>query len=87
MALERDTHRRRLRTPHFERNVPNDLVSKTNLLGTQEQVRDCLRAYQKAGVNTITVFPEGETLDELLATLDQLFKLVDEGNAEAFRSS
>ena len=62
--------------------IPDDLVLKTNLLGTKEQVKDRLRAHQKAGINTITVAPEGETIDERLAILDQLLKLVDEVNAE-----
>src|SRR6266478_3096774 len=49
--------------------VPDELVQKTNLLGTEEMVRERLRAHRHAGVNTLQVLPDGETLDERLATL------------------
>src|SRR5256714_13561639 len=62
--------------------IPDELVLKTNLIGTEEMVRERLRAHQHAGVNTLQVHPDGETLDERLATLAQLVELVNEINTE-----
>ena len=62
--------------------VPDELVLKTNLIGTEDMVRERLRVYQAAGVTTLRVEPDGETLDERLATLGRLVELVREINAE-----
>lgn len=62
--------------------IPDELVLKTNLLGTRESVRERLKVYQKAGVNTISVAPEGQTIDERLTALGQLLELVNEINTE-----
>lgn len=56
--------------------VPDELVLKTNLLGTADMIRERLRIYQSAGVTTLRVEPDGETLDERLATLARLRELV-----------
>jgi alkanesulfonate monooxygenase SsuD/methylene tetrahydromethanopterin reductase-like flavin-dependent oxidoreductase (luciferase family) len=61
--------------------IPDDLVLKTNLLGTPSVVRERLRVHHQAGVTTLRVATEGETLDERLATLGQLLELVREVNA------
>ena|SRR5947209_3454263 len=58
--------------------IPDELVLKTNLIGTEEMVRERLRVYQHAGVNTLQVNPEGETLDERLAILARLVELIRE---------
>jgi F420-dependent oxidoreductase-like protein len=63
--------------------IPDELVLKTNLIGTEEMVRERLRKYLHAGVNTLQVLPDGETLDERLATLARLVELVKEINAES----
>jgi F420-dependent oxidoreductase-like protein len=62
--------------------VPNELVLKTNLIGTEEMVRERLRVHRHAGVNTLQVNPDGQTLDERLATLARLVELVREINHE-----
>lgn len=62
--------------------IPDELVLKTNLIGTEEMVRERLRTHRHAGVNTLQVLPDGETLDERLATLARLVELVKEINAE-----
>ena len=62
--------------------IPDELVLKTNLIGTQEMVRERLRVHRHAGVNTLQVNPDGQTLDERLATLARLVELVNEINAE-----
>lgn len=56
--------------------VPDELVLKTNLLGTEDMVRERLRVYQAAGVTTLRVEPDGNTLDERVTTLARLLELV-----------
>ena len=62
--------------------VPDEIVLKTNLLGTENQVRDRIRAYRDAGVTTLRVQPEGKTLDERLTTLGRTIDLVEAVSAE-----
>jgi F420-dependent oxidoreductase-like protein len=62
--------------------VPNELVLKTNLIGTEDMVRERLRVHRYAGVNTLQVNHDGKTLDERLATLARLVELVREINDE-----
>lgn len=61
--------------------IPDDLVLQTNLIGTKEMVRQRLRTYQQAGVTTLVVNPEGESLEKRLEVLGQLIELVNEVNA------
>src|SRR5439155_21011970 len=56
--------------------VPDELVLKTNLLGTEAMVRDRLTLYRDAGIGTLRVEPAGETLDARIATLGRLRDLV-----------
>jgi alkanesulfonate monooxygenase SsuD/methylene tetrahydromethanopterin reductase-like flavin-dependent oxidoreductase (luciferase family) len=56
--------------------VPDELVLKTNLLGTEAMVRQRLEAYRRAGVTTLRVAPAGDTLDARLATLGRLLELL-----------
>jgi F420-dependent oxidoreductase-like protein len=56
--------------------VPDELVLKTNLLGTDAMVRDRIRAYRDAGVTTLRVEPDGATLGARLATLGRVVELV-----------
>jgi len=56
--------------------VPDELVLKTNLLGTEAMVRKRLEAYRQAGITTLRVEPAGESLDARLATLGRLLELV-----------
>ncbi len=60
--------------------IPDELVLKTNLIGTEDMVRERLRIHQRAGVNTLQVNPDGQTLDERLTTLGRLVELVREVN-------
>lgn len=66
--------------------IPDELVLKTNLIGSREMVRERLRVYQHAGVTTLSVAPSGQTLDERLTSLGQLIDLLNEVNAEATAS-
>ena len=63
--------------------IPDELVLKTNLIGTEDMVRERLRMHRNAGVNTLQVNPDGQSLDERLATLTRLIELVKEINGEA----
>ena len=56
--------------------VPDELVLKTNLLGTEAMVRARIEAYRRAGITTLRVEPAGDTLDERLTTLGRLLQLV-----------
>jgi len=58
--------------------IPDELVLKTNLIGTEDMVRERIRAHRAAGVNTLRVEPEGETLNERLTILGRLMDLVNE---------
>ena len=62
--------------------VPDELVLQTNLLGTEEMVRDRIRAYRDAGVKTLRLHPDGRTVDEQLETLGRAVKLVREVSEE-----
>src|SRR5256886_1960896 len=62
--------------------IPDELVLKTNLIGTEDMVRERLRTHRHAGVNTLQVNPDGQSLDERLATLARLVELVKEIDAE-----
>jgi F420-dependent oxidoreductase-like protein len=58
--------------------VPDEMVLATTLIGTEAMVRDRLRAWQAAGIDTVRLYPAGETLDERLATLGRALELVEE---------
>jgi len=55
--------------------VPDELVLKTNLLGTAAMVRERLAIYRRVGITTIRVEPAGDTLDARLANLGRLLEL------------
>jgi F420-dependent oxidoreductase-like protein len=55
--------------------VPDELVLKTNLLGTDAMIRERLALYRRAGIGTIRVEPAGDTLDARLANLGRLLEL------------
>ena len=52
--------------------VPDELVLKTNLLGSDAMVCERLAAYRRAGITTLRVEPADETLEARLATLGRL---------------
>ncbi len=63
--------------------IPDELVLKTNLIGTREMVRERLRVHRQAGVTTLNISPIGQTLNDRLNTLGQFLDLVNEVDAEA----
>jgi len=56
--------------------VPDELVLKTNLLGTEAMIRERLEHYRRAGVTTLRVEPAAEDLETRLTTLGRLMELV-----------
>ncbi len=62
--------------------VPDEMVLKTNLLGTEKMVRRRIGAYRDAGITSLRVEPEGTTLDERLQTLARVVDLVEAVAAE-----
>ncbi len=64
------------RREEAEARVPDELVLKTNLLGTEAMVRQRLLAYRGAGITTLRVEPAADGLDGRLATLARLLDLI-----------
>ena len=58
--------------------VPDDLILRSNLVGTAEMVRERIRLYREAGVNTLRLSPLGDTLAERLDQLGQGLELLDQ---------
>jgi alkanesulfonate monooxygenase SsuD/methylene tetrahydromethanopterin reductase-like flavin-dependent oxidoreductase (luciferase family) len=62
--------------------IPDEFVTKSNLLGTDEMVKQRIRVYRDAGVTTIRADPQGESTGERLETLGRFMRLVEAVNAE-----
>jgi F420-dependent oxidoreductase-like protein len=62
--------------------IPDDVVAKLNLLGTEEMVKQRIRTYRDAGITTIRVEPEGRGLGERLETLGRFMELLGQVNEE-----
>ncbi len=58
--------------------VPDEMIIRTNLLGSDDEVSDRLRAYRDAGVDLMRLDPQGETVDERLAVLGRTVELMKE---------
>lgn len=56
--------------------VPDDMVLKTSLLGTEEMVLDRLKIYKEAGVTSFRIDPSGNNLTERLDTLGKTLELI-----------
>jgi alkanesulfonate monooxygenase SsuD/methylene tetrahydromethanopterin reductase-like flavin-dependent oxidoreductase (luciferase family) len=56
--------------------VTDEMVLSTTLIGTEPMVRDRLLLWQETGVNTVRLYPAGETLDARLTTLARALDLV-----------
>ncbi|MFJ9817428.1 LLM class flavin-dependent oxidoreductase [Streptomyces sp. NPDC101151] len=58
--------------------VTDEMVLGTTLIGTEAMVRDRLAVWRDAGVDTVRLYPAGETLADRLATLGRAIELVNE---------
>ncbi|MFF8193342.1 LLM class flavin-dependent oxidoreductase [Streptomyces bobili] len=56
--------------------VTDEMVLATTLIGTEDMVRERLRVWRDAGVDTVRLYPAGETLDARLTTLGRAIELV-----------
>lgn len=62
--------------------VTDEMVLATTLIGTEEMVRARLRVWRAAGVDTVRLYPAGDTLDARLTTLARALDLVREVDAD-----
>ena len=62
--------------------VPDEMIIQTTLLGTEETVRERIRKYRDAGIDTLRLTPMGDTLTERLDTLGRAVELVRQECAE-----
>jgi F420-dependent oxidoreductase-like protein len=58
--------------------VTDEMVLATTLIGTEEMVRARLGVWRNAGVDTVRLYPAGDSLDARLRTLDRAIELVRE---------
>ncbi|WP_330308381.1 MULTISPECIES: LLM class flavin-dependent oxidoreductase [unclassified Streptomyces] len=65
--------------------VTDEMVLGTTLIGTEEMVRNRLRVWRDAGVDTVRFYPAGETLDARLTTLGRALDLVRDMEREPGR--
>ena len=56
--------------------VTDEMVLATTLIGTEDMVRERLRVWRDAGVDTVRLYPAGETLADRLDTLARALELV-----------
>jgi F420-dependent oxidoreductase-like protein len=65
--------------------VTDEMVLATTLIGTEDMVRERLRVWRDAGVDTVRFYPAGQTLGARLATLGRAIDLVRDIEDEAAR--
>jgi F420-dependent oxidoreductase-like protein len=58
--------------------VSDEMVLATTLIGTESMVRQRLSVWRDAGVDTVRLYPAGDTLDARLATLAKAIEIVRE---------
>ncbi|MEJ3654217.1 LLM class flavin-dependent oxidoreductase [Actinomycetes bacterium KLBMP 9759] len=58
--------------------VTDEMVLATTLIGSEEMVRARLRVWRHAGVDTVRLYPAGDTLEQRLTTLARALDLVKE---------
>ncbi|BBZ46417.1 LLM class flavin-dependent oxidoreductase [Mycobacterium parmense] len=58
--------------------VTDEMVLATTLIGTEQMVRTRLAVWRDAGVDTVRLYPAGDTLDDKLHTLGRAVELVRE---------
>jgi alkanesulfonate monooxygenase SsuD/methylene tetrahydromethanopterin reductase-like flavin-dependent oxidoreductase (luciferase family) len=66
--------------------IPDEFVVQSNFLGSEDQVRNSIRAYRDNGITTLSPTPAGDTLKERLTTLGRFMDLVAEVNGESTKT-
>ena len=56
--------------------IPDEMVLATTLIGTAEMVSDRLAAWASAGVDTVRLYPAGDTVTDRLDTLGRALDLI-----------
>ena len=56
--------------------VTDEMVLATTLIGTEDMVRERLRVWREVGVDTVRLYPAGDTLADRLDTLGRALELV-----------
>jgi alkanesulfonate monooxygenase SsuD/methylene tetrahydromethanopterin reductase-like flavin-dependent oxidoreductase (luciferase family) len=56
--------------------VTDEMVLATTLIGTEPMVRQRLSVWRHAGVDTVRLYPAGDTLDARLSTLGRAIEIV-----------
>ena len=56
--------------------IPDDMVLATTLIGTAEMVRGRLAVWAAAGVDTVRLYPAGDTVGDRLDTLGRALDLI-----------
>jgi hypothetical protein len=64
------------------RRVPDEMISMGNLIGTESMVRERLRAFRDAGVNTLPLGTGGTTWKERTASLEAAVDLIRRETAD-----
>lgn len=64
------------------RRVPEELVLMSNLIGTEDMVKERLKAFRNSGVNTLRLATGGETWAERTAALEVAMDLITREAAE-----
>lgn len=58
--------------------VTDEMVLATTLIGTEPMVRERMRVWRDAGVDTVRLYPAGDTVDDRLSTLATAIAIVHE---------
>lgn len=56
--------------------IPDEMVLATTLIGTADMVRDRLATWAAVGVDTVRLYPAGDTVDDRLDTLGRALDLI-----------
>jgi alkanesulfonate monooxygenase SsuD/methylene tetrahydromethanopterin reductase-like flavin-dependent oxidoreductase (luciferase family) len=62
--------------------VPDEMVLQTTMIGTEEMVRERMRIWRDAGIDTLRLYPAGQTVEQRLETLGRALDLVEQLNRE-----
>jgi hypothetical protein len=58
------------------KRVPDDMILKTSLLGTDEMVKERMLAYKSAGITTLRIGPDGKTHAERIECLGRAMDII-----------
>ncbi len=62
--------------------IPDEMVLQTTMIGTPEMVRNRMRVWRDQGINTLRLYPAGETLSDRLDTLGAALGIITDLNRE-----